>query len=793
MIQKKLKYISKKKGNALILVLFTMFLLATMSIFFISSSTLEMKISTTYSDMTNASIVADAGMDYAIGKLKETFSSSITKVGRSSWWFQKHLEFDEIAKTIQANTNIGDEYDDSAAGLSIEKLESHVETSPSYKLENKEENNYTVRNNISGFLPRIITQSNPSVSNQNVDLQTYTLKILDTTSQFPLNSHVTQSQMNEALNFVHPANSFDEQYKDSTATILGNMLDILSREVAKLQHYQDSDQYDIQGPFHGLGKEIIKKRNELQGFSSKYQLIGEYGDKSISQEDVLFMWDYITVYPQWKEMYENTIYRNIAPIQNHTEDSYRIEYRVPVNINTASYPVLIALLEGLSIADPLTTLTEGNAKTVATAILSYRHKYNFESWHDFYQYIDTLKKTGALEEYKCALIKSNFDPNVHLKKGNPDAPIFQLVTKTQFYHYSTEFCFYPLGKFEITSLGQIWDVQNNVVASSKKNSVVSIFDTLYHTSQYDFEGGPDGFLAENGDYQHVPDSENLIVYDPKKPELREKGNPQIFKQDPDIANPDYGEGLHAFSSGNNTQKSYSSVRQLWDDTSKIFGHIVPIVNKESIFVQTGTAIQEPNYLFTLSCSSLNNTIEHLSEAQQKLAYPSPNFTTGDCNNIGGNLYSDGFLLDESTSHLPYEITSQNFPDMDEPGLVHFWFKISQNFSEHDWKTVFFSNQTKSQGDNGIQREIQFKISKPSTTSQDRFLRRLQIRYRNILFGNITENFITDTLKLVLPVQNNNQGTPGENTGSSENTENTESSENTGSSENTENTGSSENT
>jgi hypothetical protein len=33
MIQKKLKYISKKKGNALILILCTMFLLATMSIF----------------------------------------------------------------------------------------------------------------------------------------------------------------------------------------------------------------------------------------------------------------------------------------------------------------------------------------------------------------------------------------------------------------------------------------------------------------------------------------------------------------------------------------------------------------------------------------------------------------------------------------------------------------------------------------------------------------------------------------------------------------------------------------
>ena len=148
---------------------------------------------------------------------------------------------------------------------------------------------------------------------------------MDTTSQFPLNTHATQRQIEGHLETGN--------YSDSAIAIVGKMLNTLSTEVAKISGDYGSDD----SPLHGLGEAIIRRRNQLGGFKSKYDLLGKYGTKEITLDDLSHIWNYITVYPTWEDMKNENIYRQVAPIDK-TEGNHRIEYRCPVNINTASVP-----------------------------------------------------------------------------------------------------------------------------------------------------------------------------------------------------------------------------------------------------------------------------------------------------------------------------------------------------------------------------------------------------------------------------------------------------------------------
>lgn len=102
------------------------------------------------------------------------------------------------------------------------------------------------------------------------------------------------------------------------------------------------------------------------------------------------------------------------------------------------------------------------------------------------------------------VLKANFNPNVHLNELNPDYNMFQTVDKTDLIVASTEFCFVPMGYFEIESVGYVLlpsngvgnDVltapNNTVVATKKISTVVKAYDAEYHSLQADFYPGDFG-------------------------------------------------------------------------------------------------------------------------------------------------------------------------------------------------------------------------------------------------------------------------------------------------------------
>ena len=119
------------------------------------------------------------------------------------------------------------------------------------------------------------------------------------------------------------------------------------------------------------------------------------------------------------------------------------------------------------------------------------------------------------------VIKANFNPNTRISRYNPNSPVYVPVDKSDLVWadpagkpipflkkgHTTEFCFGPMGTFEITTLGQMIDkslagvssrrtvvgsrggeVPDNLYPFRRKiRTIVKVFDVLRHTSQFHFE------------------------------------------------------------------------------------------------------------------------------------------------------------------------------------------------------------------------------------------------------------------------------------------------------------------
>ena len=155
----------------------------------------------------------------------------------------------------------------------------------------------------------------------------------------------------------------------------------------------------------------------------------------------------------------------------------------------------------------------------------------FRSWAQFHLFVDELVRGGILEddrrswfqdldasgrpaaeseEQRAAasqaigdVLKANFNPNLHLNELNPDRALYLRVDKTDLIVNSTEFCFTPMGTFEIRSTGRVVrpvdgsedaaKAADNVERASYPLSVhVRLFDARRETAQAHFAAGEFG-------------------------------------------------------------------------------------------------------------------------------------------------------------------------------------------------------------------------------------------------------------------------------------------------------------
>jgi hypothetical protein len=176
-----------------------------------------------------------------------------------------------------------------------------------------------------------------------------------------------------------------------------------------------------------------------------------------------------------------------------------------------------------------TAMTANSAVSIADEIIACRDKkvgpsgvdYNtksfkgpFRTWDQFNLFVDNLVKVGVLKDNRsyftqqserdmatqalADMLKANFNPNLHLNELNPDSNLAKHVDKTDMLIHSTEFCFYPPGRFELESLGRVLRPDSTgttaggsyvTVAEAKISAVTKLWDCRRETSQKDFYAG----------------------------------------------------------------------------------------------------------------------------------------------------------------------------------------------------------------------------------------------------------------------------------------------------------------
>ncbi len=270
-------------------------------------------------------------------------------------------------------------------------------------------------------------------------------------------------------------------------------------------------------------------------------------------------------------------YHNVYATHSGPE-SYARECRSPININTASWPVLMALFEEIgSNAGP--PIMPHEAIRLANAICARRETKPLQDINDLAAFLVGQKAPGGAfneggipipdADAKIDALRANFDPNVSLRRLNPDESLYQRINKTDLQHYTTEACFFPVGTFEIMSLGWILSPRGQVECSLQDYAVVRIYDVIRFSTQFDFEGG-----------------QGSRVYG----DITTRGGTYI----PGVS------GIHSFSHGNNQQRNYPP-GNLLDDACNILGWITPLAYDLPLTTEARPPTQSidyaGNYLF----------------------------------------------------------------------------------------------------------------------------------------------------------------------------------------------------
>lgn len=288
------------------------------------------------------------------------------------------------------------------------------------------------------------------------------------------------------------------------------LLDLNGREphlAAMLEHLGRAiaDEHGVPDPVPpGEGAALVAAREALPGrrFAGKAQLRALVGAARFA-----LLRDFVTVHAR-------TDYRTVRPAPDSpllVPGLLASEPRPPVNLNTASVPVLAACLTGLAgkrwmwvpqgqpvRGTPPATLQEvpvraidyGSALSVARALDARRRGLGpFLGWGALRAFLTETASgpLAALEPAQIELILANADPSVHaLGADAPGAPP-RAVGKLRLTYHTTEFCFTSGGRFEVESLGRVLDAQGEVAAEARVARVVQVLRGDFHRTQREFE------------------------------------------------------------------------------------------------------------------------------------------------------------------------------------------------------------------------------------------------------------------------------------------------------------------
>ncbi|BBM88063.1 hypothetical protein [Candidatus Uabimicrobium amorphum] len=504
----------KHKAIALMTTIGVLLVLSTTGVTFVRLSIMERQSSQNYTDKVATRLYAFAGLDHAIAVLIEEASEKGFNDIQDVPWRFPHDESVDIREAMSENFPL-----DPGQGTGV-SIEEGIALAIRY----------------SGLLKE-----------SDFTLDSYSLKIIDTSTQINLNSHIAlpqsgvpgnQQPSNVTLNRIVRNLAVNCGFSGVDATTIADAL------------------IDVNfAPFYTDITQPLPRR--WQSMEDVLSVINSL-PLSVSTVDEQRFINRITTDSWVDDRTSRAI--NINP-NTDAIPTFVGEARSPININLASREVLSSVLQGLQAAPVIIdnsaivrqSSNEGSvssgdifdetnieslpvritlnlipdkaaADAIADQIISFRALRPFKNWNGLYKFIDGQLTVGVelpldadiierlhpnptspeitdqnlgttIWEQICRdALKANFNPNNVDNRFNPNNNAFLRVTKGDLFSnttlqgsHTTEFSFSSMGVYEITSLGQMAHANLGIVAQTIIESNVSIMEILQHTTQRDFE------------------------------------------------------------------------------------------------------------------------------------------------------------------------------------------------------------------------------------------------------------------------------------------------------------------
>lgn len=511
-----------ESASALIVTLGVLALLSLIAFTFASLANLERRVSRNYVDTARARLLAQSGIDYALFRLRDPATAEEWSRYGGEDWNGDYVSLTSPgadAPTDDAQGNENSVCDAVNAPLRCARRPSFWVYPGAPTLPLGAPTLITVDE---GRGPRLRGYTGRLPGTYNVDGDHYVVRVRDTSGQIFLNDR--NPNLATMINYL--------------GIELGLAADCGTRIIARRQLKFPVPQssgfpmkdylYNPQAPT--VQDPLTKvEYDALEGYLAAHSWVD---NSTLKPKPQTFALPSITTFTNSTPGYRpRKTSSTVGPAQ--WDYTLRAEPRAPVNLATATRPVVVALLRGVaarmvdiyansyaypadgSVPSPgwfegyryvvSTPISQAQAQTAADRIVSYskgQPTYSityrgavktgpFGTWEEFEEFVDQQLRApaGPLTVEQAEAVKANANPNADMNKFNPDSSLKRLCDKSDLTYYTNEFCFFSTGYFEIASLGRVLGdaPANRVVAQAEIRTVVQIYEVMRHTTQKDFQ------------------------------------------------------------------------------------------------------------------------------------------------------------------------------------------------------------------------------------------------------------------------------------------------------------------
>lgn len=484
-----------KNGIVLLFILGVLFLLAVLGIFYVTASKLEKVESANNVRLRRAQFGAMSGIEYTLVQIPKDLLSGKLAYHNADWVF--HGEDTNFNGKLEPQEDTDNDNFLDILGSRLTESQN-----PSYR---KDVQLFGRLVPVSG----VIT----GLSKGSEEIITYKLRVVDENSRVYINGG----------NLLDPSDPANEPIKRILNNV-GTLINIPGLGTKIIEH-RPPEGYHFYKEFSSfLSQEEIEKVKEFISFFA-------YTYKNTVRPIGLTNRFSSDIYPAVKENDYIFAWKQLEP------SVLTVEPRAPININQARRELLIALIVGLQgfYVEPtdkelLTKKEEEEKKAIEefgkgatgkikgkfftpkpypigrikfTKPISWEQAFiiadrivqrrlekpflSFTGEDGFNAFCDKLREDGIVDRYQADVLKANFNPNTDTNIYNPNALLWKEVDKLALSVYSTEFCFYPMGFFQVDSLGQVWQ-NKRLTAESELHADIKIYDVWYDSTQKDFHG-----------------------------------------------------------------------------------------------------------------------------------------------------------------------------------------------------------------------------------------------------------------------------------------------------------------